>query len=197
MIYLASLILTLPLIFFFWKIWKFLLFSNNGRTYIAPDYPKNVAPIEPVQSHEIYSKLMSADKSEVCSGSHDVIRTREKDVLNELSSNLDNIIYSTNKKIRRGTNLQVNPLDHAIEKLALYLRADSCLCSTYTCKGYSQYDPEREAANQHVAITNKELHESGWGHIWNCQCNVCGAKYIVEYREYHYPWWLWSKASTT
>jgi len=177
----------------FWKILRFLYPTRNRPQYIPPDYPKNITPLTPIQSGGIFNKLMSSDKHDVWSGSYDVIRTREQGVLNELGSNLDDIIESTNRKIRNGTNSKVHPLDHAIEHLALYLRGDKCMCSLYTYKGFSHYDPEQEACEKHVKITSKVLHESGWGHVWNCKCNDCGVEYVVENREYHGPWWQWNR----
>lgn len=76
-----------------------------------------------------------------------------------------------------------------MRKLEYHRDKVGCLCRLYP--QHLSYDPRKEATAGNVRIEETLYLDGNWVDGSVCACTVCGARYRVEEREYHYPWWGW------
>lgn len=136
--------------------------------------------------------LTSGDPTRVWSGTCAVVTLRDADALDALSDHLGDIKRATTG-VDLGGALYPNSerLDFAVRKLEYHRDRAGCLCRLYP--EYLMYDPRKEEAAGNVQI--EAMSHADWAGEYTCRCTVCGTRYAVEEREYHYTWWGWSVAA--
>ena len=83
-------------------------------------------------------------------------------------------------------------LDFAIRKLEFINTSKECLCGLYPLDDL--YDPNKEHKAGNIRITGVVRIEGKWVDHYECECALCGRRFRVEEREYHYTWWAWRLA---
>jgi hypothetical protein len=138
--------------------------------------------------------LTSGDAHRIWSSACAIRRLRDPEELALLVDNLESIKAST-QGVALGGALRANAshLSFAIRKLEHVRSTRDCLCLLYTMDDL--YNPAKEAADAFVRILRTVHLAGGWVDYYECECAVCGAKYRVEEREYHYTWWAWRRVS--
>jgi len=137
--------------------------------------------------------LLSEDSHRIWSAACAIRRSRDFETLKLLSLNLELIEEST-KKVALGGGLRPNAshLDFAIRKLGFVKTSTSCLCGLYAMD--DQYNPVEEMKAGNISISSTVLAGGEWIDYYDCSCMLCGARFHVEEREYHYTWWAWKPA---
>ena len=136
--------------------------------------------------------LTSRDPKRIWEAACAIRKLRDHGELTALAAALDQIKIST-KGVDLGGMLRPNSshLNFAIRKLEFVRDRSDCLCELYTQD--DMYDPEHEAAEGNVVLTDSRVSDDGWVEYYACRCSLCGAKFRVEPREYHYTWWEWQR----
>jgi hypothetical protein len=138
--------------------------------------------------------LTSRDPKRIWEASCAVRKLRDRSELAHLVEHLDRIKRAT-KGVKLGGMLRPNSshLDFAIRKLELTGTSDDCLCSLYPLD--DMFDPTGEEEAGNITITATVLTDGNWVDHYDCVCTLCGARFRVDEREYHYTWWAWRKES--
>lgn len=136
--------------------------------------------------------LTSRDPKRIWEAACAIRKLRDHGELTALAAALDQIKSST-KGVDLGGMLRPNSshLNFAIRKLEFVRDRSDCLCELYMQD--DMYDPEKEAAEGNVGLTESVVSDDGWVEYYACGCALCGAKFRVEPREYHYTWWEWQR----
>lgn len=139
----------------------------------------------------ILEDLISRDATRVWTACGTIRHLRAGPELSELVSELDLIKRST-RNLKLGGMLRPNSthLAFAIRKLEFVRDAEGCFCLLYTFD--DMFDPERERTAGYVEIESVVKSEDGFIDYYLCNCMVCGARFRVVEREYHYTWWKWT-----
>ncbi len=137
--------------------------------------------------------LLSQDPHRIWSASCAIRILRDRHVLIDLAQNID-LIKEHTKGINLGGALRPNlsHLEFAIRKLAFIQTGAECLCALYPLDDLYSPNKEEEAGNIRIESTN--LIDDKWVDYYLCSCTSCNARFRVEEREYHYPWWAWQRA---
>lgn len=132
----------------------------------------------------IYDDLVSRDAQRIWAASWEVIHSRNTALLLDLAGRVAEIREAA-RDVELGGMFRSNrvALDFALQKLAFYVAGDECPCALYLL--FDMYDPEREARDGNVVIHAET-------EMYHCACTLCGSRYGVDRREYHYPWWQWT-----
>jgi hypothetical protein len=142
---------------------------------------------------DLLADLLSRDATRVWSASCAIRTLRDSEELRRLSQHLDHIRQSTST-VQLGGALRPNSshLKFALSKLVFVAKSEECLCQLYAADNL--FDPNREGQDGNVRILSQVLVENNYVDHYMCECVLCGAKYRVEEREYHYTWWAWCPA---
>ena len=134
--------------------------------------------------------LLSRDPHRIWAASSAVVYLRDPHELDHLAQHLAQIRRKT-EGVELGGLLFPNSerLQFALRKLAYHRGRAGCLCLLYP--EHLLYDPRKEAAAGHVRIEDTAYVDGKWVDAYLCVCTTCGARYRVEERESHYPWWGW------
>jgi len=140
--------------------------------------------------NHLLQDILSRDPTRVWSSSCAIIKSRDRHELDCLASNLEAIREQT-KNLALGGALLPNAehLKFALRKLEHHRAGTACLCQLYP--DYLMYSPQQEAEAGNVTIESTSHLEGGWVDFYVCRCTICGQRYRVEEREYHYTWWDW------
>lgn len=113
--------------------------------------------------------------------------------LKHLASHLPDIRRQTDG-IALGGALRPNAshLEFALRKLEIVRLSEECLCSLYYLDDL--FDPTREEKAGNIRITAVARIDGKWVDYYECTCTLCGKRFRVEEREYHYTWWAWRPA---
>ena len=138
----------------------------------------------------LLEEITSGDPHRVWSSSCAIIKLRDADELDHLSASLSEIKKKT-KHVALGGALFPNAehLRFALRKLEYHRDRAGCLCRLYP--EYLIYDPKREETAGNVSIERTTYIDDKWIDAYVCRCTLCGTRYRVEEREYHYTWWGW------
>ena len=141
----------------------------------------------------ILSDIVSKDPHKIWAACGAIRQLRDVEQLQQLANSLDLIRLST-RGVPLGGALRPNSshLDFAIRKLDYIAKAEGCLCALYLVDDL--FDPDREANAGNVRLYDEPGEKSPYCSYYSC--SVCGQKFKVEAREYHYPWWEWSYIDT-
>ena len=136
---------------------------------------------------DLLADLLSGDATRIWSASCAVRTLRDRAELQRLSGHIDGIKRST-RDVPLGGMLRSNSthLQFALLKLAFVASSTECLCTLY--EKDDLFDPDKEEGAGNVRILSNDLYD------YVCECTLCGARYRVEEREYHYLWWRWARA---
>jgi len=136
--------------------------------------------------------LTSRDPKRIREASCAVRKLRDRSELAHLVQDLDRIKKLT-KGVKLGGMLRPNSshLDFAIRKLELAGSSEDCFCSLYPLD--DMFDPTGEEKDGNIKIIATVLAEGNWVDHYDCVCSLCGARFRVEEREYHYTWWSWQR----
>ena len=110
-----------------------------------------------------------------------------------LASHLDEIREAT-RDVNLGGILRPNSthVSFALRKLEFVRNSDACLCALYEMDDL--YDPETEQNSGHIRILGTTLADDGYVDCHECECTTCGTVFRVQARQYHYTWWIWTRA---
>jgi hypothetical protein len=141
----------------------------------------------------ILDDITSTDPHKIWSSSCAIRELRDVEELKYLVSHLEEIKQKT-KEVFLGGALRSNSthLNFAIRKLEFVKTSKECLCRLYPLDDL--YDPNREHKAGHIRITGVIRIEGKWVDYYECECTLCGQRFRVEEREYHYTWWAWRLA---
>ncbi len=138
---------------------------------------------------DLLADFLSRDAHRIWSASGAVRQLREPHELARLVAAIDRIDAAT-RGIALGGLVGPNSrhLEFALRKLR-FVRdvGGACLCALYAQDDL--FDPEREAREGHVAIVSRDVP----AYRLACRCTGCAAAWDVEEREYHFPWWIWTR----
>ena len=139
---------------------------------------------------KLLEDITSKDPHRIWLSSGAIRELRNIEELRYLASHLEEIKEKT-KGISLGGMVRSNSthLDFAIRKLEFIATSNECLCRLYLLDDL--YDPERESKAENVRITRVVQPEGTWVDYYECECTLCGQRFRVEEREYHYTWWAW------
>ena len=137
--------------------------------------------------------ITSGDPKLVWSSACAIIKLRDAPTLDRLADHLGEIERQT-RSVALGGALFPNRehLRFALRKLAYRRDRAGCLCHLYP--EYLLYSPQQEAAAGNVRIDGVTHLDGKWVDAYACTCLVCGVRYRVEEREYHYTWWGWKES---
>ena len=137
--------------------------------------------------------ITSKDPYRIWSSSGAIKELRDIEELKYLASHIEEIKQKTTG-ISLGGALRSNSthLDFAIRKLEFVKTSKECLCKLYLLDDL--YDPERQHKAGNIRITGVVRIEGKWVDYYECECALCGQRFKVEEREYHYTWWTWRLA---
>jgi hypothetical protein len=115
---------------------------------------------------------------------------RDIEELKYLATHLEEIKEKT-KGVPLGGAVRSNSthLDFAIRKLEFVEVSNECLCRLYLLDDL--YNPDREQKAGNIRISGEVLIDGKWIDYYECECTLCGQRFRVEEREYHYTWWAW------
>jgi hypothetical protein len=141
----------------------------------------------------LFADITSKDPQRIWSSSCAIRTLRDPEQLQYLASRLEEINASV-KGVELGGASRPNSthLAFALQKLELVISSKECLCSLYALDDL--FDPNNEKGSGNVAVTGVVHIDGNWVDYYECQCAVCGKRFNVEEREYHYTWWAWKSA---
>lgn len=139
--------------------------------------------------------ITSRDPERVWLSSCAIRTLRDADEIAVLVHNLDEIKQKT-KRLNLGGSLRPNAshLDFAIRKLEFLKSSSDCPCALYLMDDL--YDPAKEEKEGNIQITGTIMADWGVDH-YECICKLCGVRFRVDERQYHYTWWAWQKLECT
>jgi uncharacterized membrane protein len=146
---------------------------------------------KPGRKTNLLEDITSGDSTRIWSSSCEIVRLRDTAELDRLAASLPEIVSKTGG-ISLGGAFYPNAkrLKFVFRKLEYHKSRDGCLCQLYS--EHQLYDPRREAKAGHVSIDGITYIDDRWVDAYACTCTLCGTKFRVEEREYHYTWWAWS-----
>jgi hypothetical protein len=141
----------------------------------------------------VFEDITSKDPHRIWLSSGAIRESRDMEELKYLASHLEEIKEKT-KGVDLGGMVRLNSthVDFAIRKLEWITTSTECLCRLYLLD--DMYDPERESKSENIRITRVAQPEGTWVDYYECKCTLCGQRFRVEEREYHYTWWAWRLA---
>lgn len=138
----------------------------------------------------ILDDLISRDVTRIWKACGEIRHLRN---MGELSSLIENIelIRERTKNVDLGGRVRPNSthLDLALRKLEFIRDGEGCFCKLYMLD--DMFGPEGEQTAGNISIEAATRTPDGYIDHYRCKCSVCGAKYRVTEREYHYTWWKW------
>ncbi len=141
-------------------------------------------------SASLLNELTSGDPEKIWSASSAVVHLRDTNALDVLAAHVSEIRDKTND-VELGGMLYSNRdrLKFVLKKLTFTKNKKGCLCHLYP--DYLMYNPNNEAEKGNVRIIDTTYVEGKWVDFYTCECSLCGTRFRVEGREYHYTWWGW------
>lgn len=137
--------------------------------------------------------ITSKDPHRIWSSSGAIRLLRDIEELKYLAGHLEEIRQKTDGVFLGGAvRSNSTHLNFAIRKLEFVKTSQECLCRLYLMDDL--YDPEREQKAGNILINREALIEGKWIDYYECECALCGQRFRVEEREYHYTWWTWRLA---
>ena len=134
--------------------------------------------------------LTSADPHRIWSASGAVAKLRDVEEGDHLAQHIP-LIWCKTRRIELG-GLFIPNAEHlrfTLRKLRHHRDRCGCLCHLYSECLF--FNPEEEAAAGDVRLESTTRVEGKWVDFYMCGCTLCGARYQVAEREYHYIWWGW------
>ena len=140
----------------------------------------------------LYEDITSKDAQRIWSSSCAIRTLRDPEQLRFLANHLDEIRSSV-KGVELGGALRSNSthFEFAIRKLELFKSSTECLCGLYPMDDL--FDPNKEQEANNIDITDVIRIDGKWVDYYECRCNLCGQRFKVEEREYHYAWRAWKR----
>ena len=144
----------------------------------------------------ILENLLSGDPQKVWEASFDVKNLRDEEELRSIADHIQAIKKAT-KNIDKdsGTDLITNnsPLSFALLKLKFVKDSAGCQCELYPSNPF--FNPNKEAEEGLIIISDKVEDAKNWTADYRCACTKCGNKFKVKKVEYHGPLYVWTNLS--
>jgi hypothetical protein len=140
---------------------------------------------------EILDDIFSEDSHRIWKASCEIVSlSQDRNRMIEFVPHLNKIKRKT-KNVDLGGAFAPNNrfLNKAINAIEFHKRSEgSCSC----CLLGEDSNPKDEEINENMVILEKYYMEgSNYIDYYIVECKLCGKKYRVEEREYHYTWWKW------
>ncbi|MCC4241323.1 hypothetical protein [Thalassospira povalilytica] len=145
---------------------------------------------------DILEHFLSRAPHKVWLASCEIRKLRDRDKLLEISEHLKKIRKETKNVFKNsGPGLLSNDyhLNFALKKLSFIRETEACQCELYPSNMF--FNPNKEAEEGFVVITDKMEDAQNWSADYRCECTICGNKFSIQQGEYHYTSYHWTNLS--
>jgi hypothetical protein len=138
----------------------------------------------------LLADLVCKDPKKVWFSSCEVRRLRDIKQLLQLADHLEEIKDNFKDASLRAALAQGSAeMEFALRKLEHMKKSTECMCSLYLVDDL--FNPVEEARLGNIRMNSTVQGSSKGIEHYECECALCGTKYLVEENEFGHTWWAW------